>query len=505
MKVEELNAIMESIVFDEIKKSILNESMGGVMEKYHVTCEGEPVVNCDTQEEAEEHINKLEKEHPGKQFIIEKAKYDSHDDMIEKLDKMGEELEETENMKKFETKEGNAFTGAMTKAKESGEKTFTVDGKEFDVEEELKGGQKKLDKNHNGKIDAQDFKILKGQKQDTKEEKEEETCEQCGSDNINEDWGSSDQGYMNKRIHRDLGEPTSFPFDLEAVQNAAAEAVDDHWDEWEEYENDRDGLIDYAVRLYYRAYFKDTFEKMEQMFAPKQDNTQDEMNEMMDTCNECGGMMNEEGMCTECSGNMMESKKKTLRLTESELVKLIGKMVSEAAVPGIETQKKVRSASGKENDTNLNDVKKKIKGQLEIPGGTNPEFPEANKKGEKVVTNNTEKEDEFVSNFRGGTLLDLDYDNEPSEQFNARVKKALDGDTTMGNSHNAANVIATDTGKKLVDRAKKKEAEQEKAPMYKKDPGPKDRIDESEKLKTNLINEDIEKMKKMFGYNKKTQ
>jgi predicted transcriptional regulator len=31
-------------------------------------------------------------------------------------------------------------------------------------EEELKGGQKKLDKNHNGKIDGQDFKILQGQK-----------------------------------------------------------------------------------------------------------------------------------------------------------------------------------------------------------------------------------------------------------------------------------------------------------------------------------------------------
>jgi hypothetical protein len=31
-------------------------------------------------------------------------------------------------------------------------------------EEELIGGQKKLDKNHNGKIDGQDFKILKGQK-----------------------------------------------------------------------------------------------------------------------------------------------------------------------------------------------------------------------------------------------------------------------------------------------------------------------------------------------------
>jgi hypothetical protein len=414
MKVEELNAIMESIVFDEIKKSILKESNGSMMEKYNVTCEGEPVVSCDTQNEAEEHVDKLSKEHPGKQFIIEKAKYESHSDMIEKLDKMGEELEETENMKKFETKEGNAFTGAMTKAKDAGEKTFTVDGKEYDMEEELIGGQKKLDKNHNGKIDAQDFKILKGKKQDTKEEEEE--CDECGS------------GYM-----------------------------------------------------------------------------EEDINEMLGSCNECGGMMNEEGICTECSGNMMESKKKTLRLTESQLIELIGKMVNEAAVPGLETQKKVRTASGKENEANLNDVKKKIKGQLEIPGGTNPEFPNPNKKGDKVVVNNDEKDDEYVSNFRGGSLLDLDYDQEPSEQFKDRLKKALDGDTTMGNSHDAGNVIDTDTGKKLADRAKKKEAEQEKAPMYEKDPAPTKEVNESEVLKANLINEEIEKMKKMYGYNKKTQ
>jgi len=40
------------------------------------------------------------------------------------------------------------------------------------VSEELKGGQVKLDKNHNGKIDGQDFKILKGEKK-VKEEVEQ--------------------------------------------------------------------------------------------------------------------------------------------------------------------------------------------------------------------------------------------------------------------------------------------------------------------------------------------
>jgi hypothetical protein len=41
--------------------------------------------------------------------------------------------------------------------------------KKKEVDEELKGGQKKLNKNHNGKIDAQDFKILKGKKENIKE------------------------------------------------------------------------------------------------------------------------------------------------------------------------------------------------------------------------------------------------------------------------------------------------------------------------------------------------
>ena len=45
------------------------------------------------------------------------------------------------------------------------------------VEEELKGGQKKIDKNHNGKIDGQDFAILHGQKDGVKKEEVEELDE----------------------------------------------------------------------------------------------------------------------------------------------------------------------------------------------------------------------------------------------------------------------------------------------------------------------------------------
>jgi len=58
-------------------------------------------------------------------------------------------------------------------AKEKGEKTFTVAGKEYDVKtEKLVGGQKKLDKDKDGDIDAKDFAMLRKQKKNEELENE---------------------------------------------------------------------------------------------------------------------------------------------------------------------------------------------------------------------------------------------------------------------------------------------------------------------------------------------
>jgi hypothetical protein len=75
--------------------------------------------------------------------------------------------------KEKEKDEGNAFTGALKAAKDKGEKTFTVAGKEYDVKtEKLVGGQKKLDKDKDGDIDGKDFAMLRKQKKN--EELEDE-------------------------------------------------------------------------------------------------------------------------------------------------------------------------------------------------------------------------------------------------------------------------------------------------------------------------------------------
>jgi hypothetical protein len=102
-------------------------------------------------------------------------------------------------------------------------------------------------------------------------------------------------------------------------------------------------------------------------------------------------------------------------------------------------------------------------------------------------------------------LEDLDYVNEPSENFKKRLKMALEGDPLMGNSQDAANVIKTDTGKNLLKKVLRKDKKEDEAPMYNKDPQPSKYVNESKFKFSELLNEEISKMKNIASYNKKTQ
>ena len=98
--------------------------------------------------------------------------------------------------------------------------------------------------------------------------REQYTATYLSEDIVNE-WGSSDQNIMNQQIHKDTGSPKKMPspFDRK-LRSAAEDAVDWHWDEWPEYKRDRDGLIDNAVRGYLRSYFPKEFNMMVRMFEP---------------------------------------------------------------------------------------------------------------------------------------------------------------------------------------------------------------------------------------------
>ena len=383
MRISELTQIIESVVSQEVRKTIIRESLGDKKEVYHVTCEGEPIDSFDTQEEAEKYIQ--DNNDSKKELLIDKKVYESHADMIEKLDQMGQELEEKENtnMKNQEPMEGNAFVKAMLDAKEKGEKSFTVDGKEHDVEE------------------------CWSQMEEEELREEEEQCEGCGGP------------------------------------------------------------------------------------------TMEDVNE--GTCEECG-----KEIC-ECGSGMYESKKKTLRLTESELINLIAKMVNES-VPGLEAAKKSRKESGVGNNSHLSDVNDKMKKYLSIPGNNNNKFPEQNKEGESVKVNNTEKEDEFVADQRGRGLENLEYDNEPSEQFKKRLKMSIAGDRLMGNSgDDVANVVKTDLPKQLEKEVKRKSEDKKAEPLYKKEPQPVKSVNESKVSENPILLEEMRKIKKLTNYNEKTQ
>jgi len=443
MKVSELKQIIENIVSQEVKKTIIEEATGK-KEVYHIKCEGIPLATFESEKEANDALPDYKEKHKGGELIIEKGVYENHDDMMNKLDEMNDQLEETNNMENTEKQpmEGNAFSGALAAAKLKGEKEFEVDGKKYDVDEE--------------------------------------ECDECGSSYMEEDKDVFENMLRGKRKHSYVSEDKV----CEKCGKEVCECGDGYMEE--------------------------------------------DMTENKQMCNECGGMLNEEGMCNECGTMMYESKKKkTLRLTETELTNLIAKMVSES-VPGLTVTKKSFDDSGKENKANLSAVEKKIANSMKFDGNDNPEFPKAIGKGEKVARKNTpEQEDEIKKNFAG--LENLDYDIEPSEQFKKRLKMAIEGDRLMGNAPTTekTNIIPSngsklgempkdvdgnsiptpETAKKIEKQVKDRQKDKDNRELYPKQKVPVtlSKVNESKDEKSVILENEIMKMKNILGYNKKTQ
>jgi hypothetical protein len=517
MKPNEISDLIENIVSKEVRKTILKEAKETKDEVFHIMCDGEPVANFKTQEEAESHLDIYKKDNPSKQFIIEKGVYESYSDMIEKLDTMGQELEEKENqnMENQEPMEGNEFTAALAKAKESGENTFTVDGKEYNVEECW------------NQMEEEEI---------SEDWNEEEECKECNSEMKEQDEEGQDvYSIWNKYSDEAYSEnsPSDFSDEFEYADNVIHHIVQNCIANGDCDEADEDDLTDelkdtYGDTLFgeYRAGGGD----MGDMEDDEEDYEDDEEGDENDSisvdegtkmCNECGSMLNEEGTCDECGSDMVnESKTKKLRLTEKELVNLIKKMVNES-IPGLKAYEDSHRGSGKENKANLSDVEQKIKKSMSFDGNDNPEFPKQIGKGEKVARKNSKEQDaEVAKNFAG--LENLEYDIEPSEQFKKRLKMAIEGHSSMGNAptkevvkptngsklgekakdENGNSIPTPETAKKIEKQVKDREKDKKERVLYSKESVP---VNESKMGLSSLLEEEIQKMKKMESYNKKTQ
>jgi hypothetical protein len=223
-----------------------------------------------------------------------------------------------------------------------------------------------------------------------------------------------------------------------------------------------------------------------------------------------------------------------IELTENELVDLIENIVNEDKSPGLKTigkpkglttYEKAHRGSGKENDDYLKSVTKKMKDYLKDGSkgqySMNPVvFPQGNgqlaKMAKKAYVPSSAVQD-YIDNFTAASLENLDYDGiEPNEDW---VDDLVKGASRTGNNPEWANAVETGVNTKrnkirqdnLLGKVKKKAYNKAPQPIVSdktgEDEGDKilrqlESVDEKSKTK---INEEFERMKSLFSYNKKTQ
>jgi len=237
-------------------------------------------------------------------------------------------------------------------------------------------------------------------------------------------------------------------------------------------------------------------------------------------------------------GNLDENKK-TLKLTENELVDLIEKIISEQKVENVKNNisvktpvglaevEKANSKTEKDNKEEVKSVTKKMKeylkdgskGKFEM----NPkDFPKNNGElGEmtKKAYKPSKAVEEYLENLAYPGLENTDYDEiKPNEEW---LKDNLVGSSKTGNNPEWANAVKTDVGEKANKKRELNLYSKEKKRSYNRVTQPVDEagegkgedkldsmfatLESTEDKKGKLINEEISKMFKLIDYNKKTQ
>lgn len=234
-----------------------------------------------------------------------------------------------------------------------------------------------------------------------------------------------------------------------------------------------------------------------------------------------------------------ESKKNVLTLSEDEIIDLIERIVMEQTeVPS--TNKSLKSSETINSDY-IKSVTKKMKNYLKDGSKAkyemNPKiFPKGNgelAKMDKKAYVPSEAVEEYEDAFSYPGQTNLRYDEiQPND---SQIEKYLEGDSTTGNSQEAGNAVPSGVGKKFMKNYKENlyGAEQADA-SYKRQPQPVDlageetssgnlkskrgkktsaqkaqdiltQLESTNEKKDKMILEDLNKMKHLLGYKKKTQ
>jgi hypothetical protein len=396
-------------------------------------------------EELEKKSDEMNEKLHGKQHKLDVAKPKGK---LTKADfrKLGD-MKEEQDMEEQETEEGNAFSGALAKAKEEGQDSFEVDGKKYDVKESVK-------------------------KKDMKEE---------------EKWIQK-TGMKKGALRKKLGVPEGEKIPKSKLNSLKKELMKKGEGDKKLSASDSKLLkqVNLALTL----------------------------------------------------GNLDENKK-TLKLTENELVDLIEKIISEQKVENVKNNisvktpvglaevEKANSKTEKDNKEEVKSVTKKMKDYLK--DGSKGKFemnPKDFPKGNGELGEMTKKAykpsgavEEYIENLAYPGLENTDYDEiKPNEEW---LKDNLVGTSKTGNNPEWANAVKTDVGERANKKRELNLYSKEKKRSYNRVTQPVDEAGEGkgeEKLdsmfatlestdnkKGKLINEEISKMFKLIDYNKKTQ
>lgn len=342
------------------------------------------------------------------------------------------------------------------------EDIFDFDDIDIDeLTERLLGKQKNIDKNHNGKIDREDFKILRGKKE-MKENRGE--CMECGSPMIEGECMECGykSGEMIEKLHGNQKR-------IDKNHNGKIDSEDFKI------------LRKESNEVYYRLQNDDDSEIF----------TESEIVDMI------------EQIIIEEKDNIKKGK----------------------SPAGLAAYEKAHKGSGKENKEYMKEFTKKIsdytKDGSKEKFTTDPKhFPKGNgelEKMEKKAYEVSEDGKEFIDNYLRVGQQTLDYDEmHPNEPW---MDGNIEGSSKTGNNKEWANAEQTEVNKNLNKTRKKGAYNKAKRAAYNKAPQPvisdkpgqekgnglhikTESIDEKAQMK---LNEEFNRMKSLIGYNQKTQ
>ena len=406
------------------------------------------------------------------------------------------------------------------------------------MDEKLQGGQKKLDvAEPKGKLTKADFQKLRDMKEESYGDTELDTVKPYGDFDITKpkvgkvkNVGDKYEKEVSKEFNEQMKKSRYSKEDLDDFVRNVMKGMG--WDKGPEDRDEFDGRKSKVIGVY--------------SDINKQRNEEMEEGEETLEGNEFTAALakaKEEGKDSfEVDGKtypVKENKKSTLTLSEEELIDLIEKIVAEQTE--VKDTNKSLKASATENEDYIKSVTKKMKNYLKTGSKgeyeMNPKiFPKGNGELAKMdkkayVPSKAVEEYEDAFSYPGQTNLRYD-EIQPNDEV---IEKYLEGDSSTGNSQEAGNAVASDTGKKFMKNYKENlyGAEQADA-SYKRQPQPVDvagevtangdlkskrgkktsaqkaqdiltQLESVDEKTSQVLNEEMSKMKHLLSYKKKTQ